>query len=180
MKKITLLAMAFTVFAFTACQQEDLLAENDKAKNEADTTTDGIQVVDGYLSFASDNLFQSYLASLKNEQSSSAISTRATQQSIKGFTSINSLKEQVAVANTRSGDSEEGTEDEYRISIAEDLVKDDILYNVMDTTLRISIGDMFYKITEQGTFYCPKEYAGEIDNIIKTFKSGKIYGLKKC
>lgn len=143
MKKITLLAMAFTVFAFTACQQEDLLAENDKAKNEADTTTDGIQVVDGYLSFASDNLFQSYLASLKNEQSSSAISTRATQQSIKGFTSINSLKEQVAVANTRSGDSEEGTEDEYRISIAEDLVKDDILYNVMDTTLRISIGDMF-------------------------------------
>ena len=46
MKKITLLAMAFTVFAFTACQQEDLLAENDKAKNEADTTTDGIQVVD--------------------------------------------------------------------------------------------------------------------------------------
>ena len=57
--------MAFTVFAFTACQQEDLLAENDKAKNEADTTTDGIQVVDGYLSFASDNLFQSYLASLK-------------------------------------------------------------------------------------------------------------------
>lgn len=85
MKKVTLLAMAFTTFAFTACQQEDLLAENDKAKNEVDTTTDGIQVVDGYLSFASNDLFQSYLASLKNEQSGSAISTRGTQQSIKGF-----------------------------------------------------------------------------------------------
>lgn len=177
MKKITLLAMAFTAFAFTACQQEDLLAENDKAKNELDTTTDGIQVVDGYLSFASNDLFQSYLASLKNEQSSSTISTRATQQSIKGFTSINSLKEQVAVANTRSGDSEEGTEDEYRISIAEDLIKDELLYNVMDTTLRISIGDMFYKITEQGTFYCPKEYAEEIDNVIKTFDATKVSSI---
>lgn len=177
MKKNTLLTMAFAVSAFTACQQEDLFVENGEVESEVDTTIDGIQVVDGYLSFTSDNLFQSYLASFRNEQSGSAISTRATQQRFKGFTSIYSLREQIAVANTRSEDSEEGSEDEYRLSIAEDLVKDDILYNVMDTTLRIAIGDIFYKITEQGTFYCSKEYAGEIDNIINTFDATKVTSI---
>lgn len=174
MKKNTLLAMTFTAIAFTACQQESLLSENDKVKNEANSTTDGIQVVDGYLSFASNDLFQSYLTSLKNRKIDSEIATRSTQQSIEGFTSINSLKEQVAVVNTRSEDGEEGTEDEYRISIAEDLIKDDILCNVMDTTLRISIGDMFYKITDKGIFYCSKEYAEEIGKVIKIFDATKV------
>lgn len=89
MKKNKLLTMAFAVSAFTACQQEDLFVENGKVESEVDTTIDGIQVVDGYLSFTSDDLFQSYLASIRNEQSGSAIPTRATQQRIKGFTSIN-------------------------------------------------------------------------------------------
>lgn len=154
MKK-QLFILFLTAFTFSGCQQEDLLLEKATEDLEQVTTIEGIQVENGYLNFASNDLFQSYLVSLKNEQSSSAISTRAPQQSIKGFTSINSLKEQVAVANTRSGDSEEGTEDEYRISIAEDLIKDDLLYNVMDTTLRISIGDMFYKITEPGYILLP-------------------------
>jgi hypothetical protein len=88
-------------------------------------------------------------------------------------------KIQILRANHSTGDSEdveEGSEDEYRISIAEKLIKDDILYNVLDTTLRISIEDTFYKITEIGTFYCPKEYANNIDEIISGFdKSSALF-----
>lgn len=129
MRKNTLLALAFTALSFTACQQEDFLSENNKVEKELDTTTNGIQVVDGYLSFASKDLFQNYISSLKDKQDNSGISTRVTQQNINGFTSINSLKAQVAVANTRSEDSEEGTEDEYRISITEAQIWGAIKYN---------------------------------------------------
>lgn len=47
---------------------------------------------------------------------------------------------------------EEMTEDEYNVMKAENLLFDDIMTHMVDTTLRVCVEGRLYKITDQGTF----------------------------
>lgn len=89
--KSKLFALLLTTLAVSACQQEDLVS--DKAiESSEQAIIDGIEVKDGYLSFASSDVFQEYLTSLEEGGSSEIASTRSGKGAIQGFTSIASLK----------------------------------------------------------------------------------------
>lgn len=68
---------------------------------------------------------------------------------------------------------EEMTQDEYNVMIAKNLLQDPILYNVMDTTLRIGVGGYVYKITNEGTFFAPYSKQEELMERIKNFDEVK-------
>ena len=72
-------------------------------------------------------------------------------------------------------DEEELSVDEYNLSIAESIVRDELLYDFLDTTLRIGIGDYIYKITEDGTFAFKSSIysTNYCDSILRDFDSSK-------
>ena len=45
-----------------------------------------------------------------------------------------------------------GSEEEYNLSRCENIIQDEVLMNVLDTTMRISIGDKYFKITENDRY----------------------------
>lgn len=56
-------------------------------------------------------------------------------------------------ATTSENDEiEEGSMEEYHLAKCAEILHDDLIMNVLDTTLRISVGEKYYKITEFGTF----------------------------
>jgi hypothetical protein len=167
------------LFVIASCSEHpitDNMNENDDQMSQA---FEDIKMTDaGYLSFKTKEVFDNYINSLKEEYVSSQTRAAIAHYNIPEFMSINALKESIQNQSTRSAedseDIEEGSEDEFRISIAEELIKDDVLYNVLDTTLRISIEDMFYKVTELGTFYCSNEHADNMDEIISGFDQSSV------
>lgn len=176
MKKqlITLFLAAFT---FSACQQEELLPEK-TTENQEQITIGGIQVEDGYLNFASNDVFQKYLTSLEEDRSSETASTRSIMRKIQGFTSVASLKESLPAATRNASDiqeDEEMSQDEFNIMSAEDLLVDPILMEVMDTTLRIKIEDRLFKVTPYGTFSASADNADFIESAIAKFDTTLIH-----
>lgn len=179
MKK-QLIKLVLALLTFSACQQDDLL--NEKAmESQEQTFIDGIQVEDGYLSFASNDVFQEYLSSLEENGNSETVSTRSSGRKIQGFTSIASLKE-AYTASTRSTstdeEEEEMTQDEFNIMQAEEKLIDPILTEVMDTTLRIKIEDRIFKITQYGTFSANAENAAYIEDAIAKFDTTFVHIYK--
>lgn len=178
MKKIYLYIIAL-LMGITSCS-EDILMEKTDSKDEPSNNM--VEVTkDGYLDFKTQSAFENYISLLRDEESSPVTRNSYTPKLI-GFTSLNDLQKTLETVSNRSVDSndedceenceedcEEGSEDEYHLSVAQDLIKDDVLTNVLDTTLRISIADRFYKIAEQGTFYCDKKDAEGMAEIISKF-----------
>jgi hypothetical protein len=75
-----------------------------------------------------------------------------------GFTSIADLEQQQRL-QTKSGTTsgiEEMTADEYNAMKAKSLIPDDVLKSILDTTLRIGVGNDLYKITSYGTLVTPQ------------------------
>lgn len=65
---------------------------------------------------------------------------------IKGFTSIADIKKNVNISTRGSNDDadEEMTTDEFNVMKSENILVDPLLTQVMDTTLRIQIGEQLY------------------------------------
>ncbi len=111
---------------------------------------------EGYLHFNSQLTFDDYIKSLKNEEHSGLRSAKVAN--INGFTSLNQLKDEMQSSSLRSGtisddgEIEEGSMEEYQLAKCAGILHDDLIMNVLDTTLRISVGEKYYKITESGTF----------------------------
>ena len=121
---------------------------------------------EGYLHFNSQATFDSYMNQLKAIKE--GVATKSTDlPSVKGFKSITALKSEIKSMQTRSDDDEEiGSKDEYNLSRSENIIQSELLMNVLDTTLRISIADKYYKITDNGTFSGSMADKAEIDTII--------------
>jgi len=131
-----------------------------------------ISVVDGYLNFPTDEIFKEYITGL-NE--SSSMQTKSTQlqslKSVQGFKSISDLKNDIdtGTKSATTSDDEEMTLDEYRVMMAENLLLDPLLTEVMDTTLRIGVAGRIYKVTEHGTFSAPSNKAASLTKAIEKF-----------
>ncbi|GHT65916.1 hypothetical protein FACS189452_00890 [Bacteroidia bacterium] len=65
------------------------------------------------------------------------------------------------------------TQDEYNIMQAKLLLPDPVLHNVLDTTLRIAVGNDFYKITPDGTFITKRGNEAELYDVIQNFEQIK-------
>ena len=64
---------------------------------------------------------------------------------------------------------EEMTEDEYNVMKAENLLYDDIMTHMVDTTLRVCVEGRLYKITDQGTFSIDVKKEKLLDESIRRF-----------
>jgi hypothetical protein len=73
------------------------------------------------------------------------------------------------VKSMNENDIEEMTVDEYNLMIAKSLLVDPILYNVMDTTLRIGVDGIIYKITKDGTFFAPYSLENKLTEKVRIF-----------
>ena len=172
--KIKLLIFALLALVFTACDK------NDENIQTPSTTNKDIS----YLKFENNDNLLEYLKSFKstNDTINTTIS-KVKRQNFNvtvptGFQSINQISEGDRVSemskinksnSSESGEIEDMSIDEYNIMVAKNLLQDPILYNAMDTTLRIGVGGYLYKITNDGTFFAPYSRENELMEKIKEF-----------
>lgn len=173
----------FVVFLcmFTSCIKDHLKKE-DGTNTEASS---GVAQVneDGYLTFQSLDALKRCLKEIsENTESGQSIVERylggETTRSANQRTFI-SVAMQEAMLLTRSGnddshdvDDEEMTIEEFGIARAGELLYEDALTYVMDTTLRIVAGDKLYQVTEYGTFVAPLDKADMLSETILNFNNG--------
>lgn len=140
MKRLLIL-ITFSLLVYS-CTKEFAPEQNNNPRE----FQNGISVVNGHLKFASMQVFSDYLQKVKKvteDEPSKMTKSSSTSIKIKGFTSIfdyNALKTKAVGGGE---DDEEGDST---------LIPDPILQYVLDTTLRIEIEGLLYKITEIGTF----------------------------
>ena len=165
----------------TSCTKDEI--QTCGVENQSETLAN-VEVTDGgYLSFPNQVLFDSYIEELRDSESS--VKTGVTRSNkfnlgdLSGFKSIANIQEQyystrASIAESSDDDDEEMTLDEFNALKAEDILVDPVLTQVMDTTLRVQIGDRLYKITEYGTFYAPKDNIKELDDEVSQFTAANI------
>ncbi|MBV5281122.1 MAG: hypothetical protein JZU53_01680 [Paludibacter sp.] len=145
--KIKISIFTLLLFVLSSCNNDEKINIDNSSQEAAITKTN-----EGFLHFESQSVFDDYLQSL--EANKDGIVTKSSSPiTIKGFKSINNLKSEISALQTRSGEDDEvGSEEEYNLSRCESVIQDEVLMNVLDTTMRISIGGKYYKITDNGTF----------------------------
>jgi hypothetical protein len=161
--KLHILVAVVCIIITTSCAKEETqnYAEISNNSNESE-----------YLDFTSqtefDDVIQSYIAF---ENGSFTETKSINRKTAKGFTSIAELQQSCL---TKSGaDDEEMTQDEFNIMKAKLLLPDPVLCYVLDTTLRIVVGNEFYKITPHGTFATHKGNEEELYAAIENFEQIK-------
>lgn len=171
------LGIIISFFLFVQCDRD---LECDEAGLDS-IEESGVKINEyGFLSFSSQEIFDSYVKNIDKDESSS-LKSLVTFPCCSLFKSINYHKKAaINDAFLKSAvdddiDEEELSVDEYNLSIAESIVRDELLYDFLDTTLRIGIGDYIYKITEDGTFAFKSSIysTNYCDSILRDFDSSK-------
>ena len=175
-KKIFLLVLILGTLTLSSCSKDDVIDVSNSIQSLTTTHNQG-----GYLIFKDQKSFNNCIEEIKQEESKHQSLTRsyiASYTSIpKNFKSIAYLKDKnlhpTRGVNTNQGTNDETDEDmtldEFNIMKAEDILIDPVLTNVMDTTLRIQVGDTLYKVTEKGTFYTNETNIQYLDKVIKQY-----------
>jgi len=130
------------------------------------------------LSFPTMSSLEEYFEEIQNSDSEEFYRGEMTRsKNGKPFESVASLQKRLEKIQTRSGynsedlsDLEEMTEDEYNLMKAENLLLDDALTYVVDTTLRVCVENRLYKITEYGTFSTEIKNSKNIELAIRDFE----------
>jgi len=171
-----LLCIVFSI-NLVSCSDNESINEDNKTVVSPD-----VRVKEGYLCFANQKAFDNFMECIRNEQNSSETNTNTRAinngiSSIEGFQSISSLSNSIFTKTRGTDDQDdtneqEMTQDEYNVMVAENILKDPLLSEVMDTTLRIEISENLYKITDLGTFYTDENNSSylqyEIDHLDTT------------
>lgn len=174
-KLITKLSMLIIALVMASCNDtEDIVTIDNICENQPSTMMKVTE--DGYLHFESQSAFDKLYEEAKRSVSSS-INSRASSSfnfSIPGFNSIKDISSTYnntitsrAVSNTVEVeyDCEDGNEVECRLAIAEELIPDEALQCLLDTTFRIEIGNTYYRVTYNGTLYADIEYKEKVDSL---------------
>lgn len=114
-QNLSKIIIAIAIIILSACTKTGLVTQAYDQQKVA--SNDGIHVVDGYLSFDSDDILKNYVTALSDDVSGT--DTRASQKkTIPGFTSIADLEERNARTRAANGDNDdddgEMTQDEYK------------------------------------------------------------------
>ena len=138
----------------SACSDDGTLLYNEEYNKEVVESSD-INVTDeGYVNFRTRNAFENYISKLQKDDAD--VSTRASKGfdgRIKNFKSLKDLDKKNLTRTSNEETSEEGTEDEYKLSCCRELLPDSRMEYFLDTTMLVSVADTLYKITEYGTFF---------------------------
>lgn len=163
--------LAVSSLVLSGCSK-DSLGEVEEAKK----STEEITVSDGHLSFSSYQALESYFSNIT--QGNVQTITKSTRSaSIPGFVSIAERK--ASIASTKSGDSDEMTQEEYDLMMAENLLEDPDMCYILGTDLEIEVEDKLFKITDLGTFCIDTKDAGQLQGIIDNFDRNLCETLSK-
>jgi hypothetical protein len=161
MRKLIYL-VAFTTLLLSACEKSE---ENEKLIQQNE-----------YLKFSSKAELLTFLSDHENNTNLARAKKISTKTVIPdNFYSINEMSDNYTklamnrVKSMNENDIEEMTVDEYNLMIAKSLLVDPILYNVMDTTLRIGVDGIIYKITKDGTFFAPYSLENKLTEKVRIF-----------
>lgn len=178
----------FLLLVFFSCSEDsDLLLDNIN-ENQESTLNKSSEVSitkEGFLSFSSFNALETIISNIElGEKIGVKPQTIVTRAINRDFESISALRECVdrdgggggytAQLPTSDDDIEEMSIHEYRLMKAEELLLDNVLTEVLDTTLRIGVDDIVYKITDFGTFSAHKSKVALIDKAITLFSPSEI------
>lgn len=174
------IGMIMSSVLFSCNENDNLFLEtpNDNELNKTLKVSDVTVNEDGFLDFKSFNALEQIVKDIEEGEalgiSGSTTLTRAISE--RQFLSVAMLREDIdggGVGNS-DDDSEEMTIHEYRLMKAEELLLDNVLAEVLDTTLRIGVNDMVYKITDYGTFSAPRSNLTLMEREIANFKPSLI------
>lgn len=183
-KLFSKIAMLVIILAMVSCNDiEDGVAIDNIAAEQINPPVRATE--EGYLHFDSQQTFDEFYQKAKASLNTNVESRAASLSGIciPGFTSINDinskLKNQISsrsnpeIINEQveedDFDCEEGTEEECRLAIVNELIPDESLQCLLDTTLRIEIGDTYYRVTYNGTLYAKIEYKEKVDSVAANF-----------
>lgn len=170
MKKFFYL-LSIVLFLLSSCTEDDTFTNPVKAnaKEVSEVTISD----EGYLVFPTAKSLQDYIENILDSDSTQSQSpSMFGSKSNSKFKSIAELSNQLStlranyniqkqiksqfLSGSEQGnnidDLEEMTQDEFNLMKAENLLLDDVMRHIVDTTLRISVEGRFYQITEKGTF----------------------------
>lgn len=164
----------------TACSSEDLVDATDSGNTEQNKVVGNEVSVsqDGYLVFPTSQSLETFVEKLSNGEQPTVLSQATRVGGINKFESVADLNERLARTKTRAtntdntedlSDLEEMTEEEFNLMKAENLLFDDVMTHMVDTTLRICVEGRLYKITEKGTFSVDANKSNLLGPSIKNF-----------
>lgn len=159
MKSINVLLSIFLLPFFFSCHKEEPIQ-----LNETGQPLNDISVVNGHLCFSTADALEQYI----NGSNSGVLRTKSLGNSIPGFTSISERK--AALVNTRAGEMEEMTEEEFNLMRCENLLADPALYDIFDMDLVIEVENKVYKITEIGTFSIDRGLESNLQEVVNNFE----------
>ncbi len=155
MKKFLNIVLCLVCLSLFSCNDEF------NTKNESEVIeTSTVVTKDGYLSFTTAADFQYFLGKIRNGENPGVSSNTRGGQNFESIASLSqkcnklkSVRSDNQQSPVESDELEEMTEEEYNVAKAERLIFDNILTHVMDTTLRICVEGILYKVTPLGTFF---------------------------
>ncbi len=142
------------------------------------------QSPNGYLRFSNSDMLEQYMDSCCNGNSEETSISLSKKICSGGFVSIADLSKRYehkkyaiskACVGESDDDDEEMSVDEYNLMKTESLLFDNNLTYVLDTTLRICVEGVLYKITPYGTFAAKEDEAINIEQAISNFDTTLLY-----
>jgi hypothetical protein len=168
--KVKKILLAATIFFAVSCSNELNEDLNVNAKDIVGVPSDS-----EYLKFDSGDELKDLLNDYIAIETGTLAKSGKRGKTPAGFVSLAELEErQTSLTKNASGTSdsetEESTLEEFNVAMAKSLLKDPVLWNVFDTTLRIGVENMLYKITEHGTFFAEYGKESELYDIVANFE----------
>ncbi|MFV0505160.1 MAG: hypothetical protein ACK5L5_00395 [Bacteroidales bacterium] len=163
-------------FFFASCNINDDLNNVDESSNEQGYNSEGFKVEDGHLSFSDMSSAKTYISNIQekiDEMNKEGSNTKSAFNSISLPDGFNALA-QMTQDNNSNTKSALTDEEEFNRELANQIIPDEVVHYVVDTTLKVEIGEELYQISPFGTFiYSPSdsaEYSSLQESFIDIYK----------
>lgn len=164
MKK-SFVSFALACIFLASCNKEEVISV------EVPLECAEVECESGHLNFATTRAFEEHIAGIAWNVSGYATKSSSRLSIPAEFVSIADRKRNLAL--TKSSSSGEMSPEEYEIMLAESLLVDPVLTEVLDTDLTIGVEDRIYKITEYGTFSIEVSEAEQLPGVIRNFDKSR-------
>lgn len=171
-------ALTICIFSVIGCTEDSYVAEQTETYSNT-----GVEVTkNGYLKFDSSKSLEEFVENI-NKNGGNVANNICSRAGEKSFESLADLSNKLEKMKSRSDDLDEEEEeeneeeleemsvDEFNLMKCERLIFDNVLYHLVDTTLRICVEGRLYKITPMGTFSIDGENEDDLDAAIEDFNT---------
>lgn len=156
LQKLKTVLTTFILCTVVISCEKDVL-DFTEAEKQINFNSQGYIVENGYLNFENDEAISNYLDYVgkvlenKNNAGSALKSTTTDALSISGFASLANKMNQLKSSQLKSSLVNDPTE-EFLIELTSQLIPDEVIYYVVDTSNQVKISGRMYQISPFGTF----------------------------